>query len=68
MTLAQVKQFITGVLKGWFTNKKTLDKISESETGELLFNLKAVSGGGATVTEEEVQTAITETIAQLNAE
>lgn len=67
MTLAQVKTFIIGVLKGWFTNKKTLDKLSESENGELLYNSKAI-GGGETVTDEQVTTAIQETITELNAE
>lgn len=68
MTLAQVKTFIIGVLKGWFTNKKTLDKITEGENGELLFDSKAVGGNGETVTDEQVTTAIQETITELNAE
>lgn len=67
MTLVQVKTFIIGVLKGWFTNKKTLDKITEGENGELLFDSKAI-GGGETVTDEQVQTAITETITALKTE
>lgn len=67
MTLAQVKTFIIGVLKGWFTNKKTLDKITEGENGELLYDSKAI-GGGETVTDEQVQTAITETITALKTE
>jgi len=67
MTLNQVKTFIIGVLKGWFTNKKTLDKITEGENGELLFDSKAI-GGGETVTDEQVQTAITETITALKTE
>lgn len=67
ITLAQVKTFIVGVLKGWFTNKKTLDKLSESENGELLFDSKPI-GIEEPVTDEQVTTAIQETITELNAE
>ena len=28
MNLAQVKKYVEGVLKGWFQNKKILDKLS----------------------------------------
>ena len=38
MSLSQLKTFIVGVLKGWFTNKSVLDKFSESEDGKLLYN------------------------------
>jgi hypothetical protein len=65
MTLEQVKTYTVGVLKGWFTNKSVLDKLSESDTGELLFDSKTISGG-ETVTEEEITQAITDTIADLN--
>ena len=33
MTLAQIKKLIIGILKGWFINKKVLDKISEDDSG-----------------------------------
>ena len=65
MTLEQVKTYTVGVLKGWFTNKSVLDKLSESDTGELLFDSKTISGS-ETVTEEEITQAITDTIADLN--
>ena len=42
MTLAQVKAFLIGVLKGWFTNKKVLDKFTEDSDGNLLYNGKQV--------------------------
>lgn len=51
LTLSQLKTYTTGVLKGWFTNKDTLDKLSESEDGKtLLFAGKKIEGtatGGA---------------------
>lgn len=73
MTLNQVKTFIIGVLKGWFTNKFVLDKLSESESGELLYDSKSIgtSGGGSSdekVTDEEIEQAIVETITELNTE
>lgn len=67
MTLAQVKAFIIGVLKGWFTNKTTLDKFAEDESGNLTFGGTAV-GGGTTYTDEEVSTAVTEALSELNTE
>lgn len=65
ITLAQIKTFIVGVLKGWFTNKKTLDKLSESENGELLFDLKPI-GAEETISDESIQAAIEETLTELN--
>lgn len=38
MTLSQIKTYTIGVLKQWFTNKATLDKLSESKTGNLVYN------------------------------
>lgn len=35
--LEQIRKIIVGILKQWFTNKSTLDKLSD-ENGELLFN------------------------------
>ena len=67
MTLQQVKTFIVGVLKGWFSNKSTLDKISESENGELLFDSKPISGvAQEEITEEQMNQAIQDTITDLN--
>ena len=66
MTLAQVKTYVIGVLKGWFTNKSVLDKLSESAEGELLYDSKAISSG-ASVTDEEIAQAVTDTITELNA-
>ena len=43
MKLSQVKEYVTGVLKQWFTNKPILDKFNETETGELLYGTKAIS-------------------------
>jgi microcystin-dependent protein len=43
MKLSQVKEYVTGVLKQWFTNKPILDKFNETETGELLYGTKTIS-------------------------
>ena len=67
MTLAQIKTLLVGVLKGWFTNKKVLDKFSESETGELLYDSKTVGGTSSSTTDEEVTQAIQDTLTELNA-
>ncbi len=64
MTLAQVKAFLIGVLKGWFTNKKVLDKIGESDTGVLTYDGKTIDSGS--VTDDDITTAITETVSELN--
>ena len=64
MTLTQVKAFLIGVLKGWFTNKKVLDKISESDTGVLTYDGKTIDSGS--VTDDDITTAITETVSELN--
>lgn len=42
MTLKQIQDYTIGVLKGWFKNKSTLDKISENEDGKILFNEEKV--------------------------
>lgn len=64
MTLAQVKTLIIGVLKGWFTNKKVLDKIGENEAGEFTYNGSKVDTD--TVTDDDVNNAIAATITELN--
>lgn len=45
LTLTQLKTYTASVLKGWLTNKDILDKISESEAGNMLYNGKEVVGG-----------------------
>lgn len=67
MTLEQVKAYVVGVLKGWFTNKKILDGFSEDETGNLLYKNAAI-GGGASSEDIDIQQAIVDTITELNAE
>lgn len=42
MTLSQIKTYTIGVLKLWFGNKSTLDKISESENGNIVYNGKEI--------------------------
>lgn len=44
ITLNQLKTYTAGVLKGWFTNKDVLDKLSESEDGNLLYNGNEIVG------------------------
>ena len=66
MSLTQLKTFIVGVLKGWFTNKSVLDKFSESPDGKLLYNGIEVGGSGSQVTSSEVTQAITDTLTELN--
>lgn len=60
MNLNQVKTYVSGVLKGWISNKGTLDKLSESEDGNLLFNGQEIKGGsGSDITiSEEANNAI----------
>ena len=66
MSLTQLKTFIVGVLKGWFTNKSVLDKFSESEDGKLLYNGVEVGGSRIQVTDTEVTQAVTDTLTELN--
>lgn len=65
MTLTQIKTLIVGVLKGWFTNKSTLDKFAESADGKLTYDGTEV-GGGTTYTDAEVEQAITDILSDLN--
>lgn len=67
MTLEQIKAYVIGVLKGWFTNKKILDGFSESETGKLMYKNTEI-GGGSSITDAEVTAAITATLTELNAD
>ena len=47
MSLSQIKTLIIGVLRGWFSNKKTLDKFSESSDGKLLYDGKEIQNTGS---------------------
>ena len=59
MTLIQIKTLIIGILKGWFINKKVLDKISEDELGNLNYNGKSIASE-TIYSDEEVSVAISE--------
>ena len=49
MSLENTKRYLKGILQGWFTNKATLDKFSEGQSGELLYDGDPIgSGGGGT--------------------
>lgn len=65
MTLNQTKQLVTGVLRGWFTNKTVLDKFTEDANGNVLYNGNAVSQT-ETVTDQDITNAITAVLADLN--
>ena len=65
MTLNQTKQLVTGVLRGWFTNKTVLDKFTEDNNGNVLYNGNAVSQTEA-VTDQDITNAITAVLADLN--
>lgn len=66
MTLQQVKAFIIGVLKGWFTNKAVLDKLDINDEGNLTYDGTVVDTT-ETYTDEQVEAAVTEALAELNA-
>ena len=53
MTVAQLKTFIIGVLKGWFTNKAILDSFTEVD-GKLMYKGIEVGGTASYATDEEV--------------
>ena len=65
MTLAQIKKLIIGILKGWFINKKVLDKISEDDSGNLNYNGKSIANE-IIYTDEEIMIAISEILNNLN--
>ena len=65
MTVAQLKTFIIGVLKGWFTNKSVLDGFTEVE-GKLMYKGIEVGGTASYATDEEVTAAIAAAIEGLN--
>ena len=64
MTLSQTKSLIVGVLRGWFLNKKVLDRFSD-DNGTLLYDGKDVSGS-SNITSAELAQAISDTITELN--
>lgn len=65
MTLIQIKTLIIGILKGWFINKKILDKISEDELGNLNYNGKSIASE-VIYSNEEVSVAILEILNDSN--
>ena len=67
MTFAQVRQYVTGLLRASFTNKAQLDKIGEDSNGNLTYNNAAISGGGSseTITNNDIETAITQDTASI---
>ena len=66
MTLQQVKAFVIGVLKGWFTNKNVLDKLDINDEGYLTYDGTVVDAT-ETYTDEQVTAAVAETLTELNA-
>lgn len=65
MTFEQTRTYIKGVLKKWFTNKTTLDKLTESSEGNLLFDGNSVATI-ETIEDSNMTTAIEEDINELN--
>ena len=63
----QVQQYVTGVLKGWITNKPTLDKFSESNEETLLWNDLPIDGEEV-ITPEQLQQMVEDTLDELNGE
>ena len=71
MTFAQVRQYVVGLLRASFTNKAELDKIGEDASGHLTYDGVAITGGsgsGETITNQDIETAITEDAASIWAE
>lgn len=58
MTLAEVQTFVVRVIKGSFLNKKTLDKLSTSDDGNLLFDGNEIKGGSNITISEQQNNAI----------
>ena len=54
MSLANTKQYVKGILQGWFSNKATLDKLSTATNGDLLYDNQPVgSGSGGSITVDD---------------
>ena len=66
MTLEQCSSLIKGVLRGWFQNKAILDKFSEGNAGLLYNGVPVFAADDETITQQEMQQAITQTINDLN--
>ena len=47
MNSQEIKKYTIEVLKQGFPNKKTLDKLSTSDNGNLLFDGKEIEGSGS---------------------
>ena len=50
MDFQQIRKYVKGVLTNSFLNKTTLDKLSTSDAGNLLFDGKEISGSGGSET------------------
>lgn len=50
MDFQQIRKYVKGVLTNSFLNKTTLDKLSTSDKGNLLFDGKEISGSGGSET------------------
>ena len=62
MTFAQIRQYVTGLLRASFTNKAELDKIGEDESGNLTYNGSAINAVGETITAQDIADAIDEDV------
>lgn len=62
MTFAQIRQYVTGLLRASFTNKAELDKIGEDASGNLTYNGSAISAVGETITAQDIADAIDEDV------
>lgn len=61
MSLENTKQYIKGILQGWFSNKATLDKLSTATNGDLLYDNQPVgSGSGSTITVDDALSGTSE--------
>ena len=50
MDFQQIRKYVKGVLTNSFLNKTTLDKLSTSDKGNLLFDGKGISGSSGSET------------------
>lgn len=62
MTFAQIRQYVTGLLRASFTNKAELDKIGEDESGNLTYNGSAINAVSETITTQDIADAIDEDV------
>ena len=67
MTFTQVRQYTTGLLKASFTNKSVLDKLTESNSGALLFDGTEIgTATEETITAQQMADAIAADVADIN--